>query len=664
MVNKAAAPYGTGDNQWTHLGLTGQCVWDTPDRNCPALALLGIQEGYFETRIRYQNDPWVWPAFWLWSAEDTQTWPDQAAEMCDNPPPLNRVPEWDIMENSYQRTNSFLHYNTGGMCAAADEIRAAVQQNADGSDWHVWGGYWTDTEVCLYMDGVSLGCAATFDSTAQPMHLALTLARQPEGFVAQECTRLGLDPCPPPTPELWMEVDYVRIWQQTEPPPPPPADVEGDVDFHLWAKSAADYFTSNPTQAQKDFMNAHYDRALVFSPYWDSRLSWYPRGNEYIDAMAVKPEWLTAPRSDPDPASLDWVFRDAAGNPVYIDFGCSPTCPQYAADVSNPAFQAWWLDWVSEKVALGYPGIFMDDVNMRITGTFSDANGNSIAPIDPDTGAPLTLAKWQDDFADFLELVRTTYPSLEIVHNTVWYVDQTTFTNPEVSRQIAAADLVMLEHGGADPGLDCCGSFGYRTLLTQIDRIHALGRNVIVNGEQTGLTNQEQNLATYLLINDGGDMVGSEQYGTASSHANSVFPDDASFWPGFRLQLGAAAGARYDWVSGGQTFIRRDFTGGFVVTREPGLSSASFPVPAGYHRIDGTTPSTITLAGRQSVVLIADTPAPTTTTTTTAPPPTTTTTTTTTTAPPPTTTTTTTTVPPTTTTTKPCKPRPGRPCPP
>jgi hypothetical protein len=79
-----------------------------------------------------------------------------------------------------------------------------------------------------------------------------------------------------------------------------------------------------------------------------------------------------------------------------------------------------------------------------------------------------------------------------------------------------------------------------------------------------------------------------------------VNPDN--FWAGFQLDLGDALGARYDW--GG--FIRRDFDGGIVVTREPDIGKATFTVPAGYTRVDGTpAPATITLAPQTSVVLLA-----------------------------------------------------------
>jgi hypothetical protein len=393
---------------------------------------------------------------------------------------------------------------------------------------------------------------------------------------------------------------------------PPGEDAAGDVDFYLWAKSAADYFTSDPTQAQRDFMVANYHRALVFGPsasvlsgdgYWNTRLAWYSTVHEYLDAYAIKPAEITNyPELD------SYILRDAAGNRVYIDFGCSPTCPQYAGDVGNPGFRTWFLGQIQRDVDRGYPGIFADDVNMDFR--FSDVNGNSLTPIDPRTGAPMTQANYRAYFRDFLDLVRTTYPALELVHNTIWYADQDSvppFSDPDVAAELADSDWIMIEHGFNDAGLDASGTFSVRYLLDYLDRIHSLGSNFIMNDELADTPAQwENNLAGYLLASNGGDMVGSEDYGTMAV-PGSIYPDEAHFWDGFQLNLGDALGARADWVVAGQTFIRRDFTGGFVVHREPTLAAASFDVPAGYHRIDGTpVTGPITLSGRNSAVLIAD----------------------------------------------------------
>jgi hypothetical protein len=374
------------------------------------------------------------------------------------------------------------------------------------------------------------------------------------------------------------------ITTTTTPPTEPGA---GDVKFFT-PKSGLDPWTSNPTDAQKQFMRDHYHRMLVDSPYFDSRLTWYDRAVEYTDAYAIKPAW---PQYAQHP---EWILTDFdTGRQVFIDWGCSGgTCPQYAADISNPAYRQWFLRRIQEKINLGYQGVFIDDVNLAFR--FSNGTTSTSRIRDPNTNRLLTLTDWQRYFADFMELVRATYPDLEIVHNTIWYADQTAFDDPFVSREIAAADWVMIEHGGNDGGLDAGGAYGYRTLLAFIDRVHAQGTNVIVNDDAgSTMTQAEHNLATYLLVTEGNDMVGSEMLGI-------VNPDN--FWAGFQLDLGDALGARYDW--GG--FIRRDFDGGIVVTREPDSGKATFTVPAGYTRIDGTpAPATITLAPQTSVVLLA-----------------------------------------------------------
>ena len=368
---------------------------------------------------------------------------------------------------------------------------------------------------------------------------------------------------------------------------PPTRPGAGDVKFFT-PKSGLDPWTSNPTDAQKQFMRDHYHRMLVDSPYFDSRLTWYDRAFEYTDAYAIKPAW---PQYAQHP---EWILTDFdTGRQVFIDWGCSGgTCPQYAADISNPAYRQWFLQRIQEKINLGYQGVFIDDVNLAFR--FSNGTTSTSRIRDPNTGRLLTLSDWQRYFADFMELVRATFPDLEIVHNTIWYADQTAFDDPFVSREIAAADWVMIEHGGNDGGLDAGGAYGYRTLLAFIDRVHAQGTNVIVNDDVgSTMTQAEHNLATCLLVSEGNDMVGSEMLGIVS-------PDN--FWAGFQLDLGDALGARYDW--GG--FIRRDFDGGIVVTREPDIGKATFTVPAGYTRIDGTpTPATITLAPQTSVVLLA-----------------------------------------------------------
>jgi hypothetical protein len=154
-------------------------------------------------------------------------------------------------------------------------------------------------------------------------------------------------------------------------------------------------------------MRENYYRMQTYSPYFDSRLSWYPWAWEYKDAYAIKPAW------DVFAEHPEWVLRDANGEMLYIPWGCSGgTCPQYAADVGNPEFRKWWIEGAKSKIALGYDGIWVDDVNLE--WRIGNGNGDSVRPIDPRTGSEMTLADWRRYFAEFMEQLRAALPDVEI----------------------------------------------------------------------------------------------------------------------------------------------------------------------------------------------------------------------------------------------------------
>ena len=125
------------------------------------------------------------------------------------------------------------------------------------------------------------------------------------------------------------------------------------------AEGSFDTFTSSPTVAQQDWMRAHYWRMRAYAPYFDSRLGWSSKAWVYQSAYAIYPG------SEVDVQHPEWILRDAAGNKLYIPSGCSGgKCAQYAADIGNPAFQKWWIDQSRAKLAKGYAGIYVDDVNL------------------------------------------------------------------------------------------------------------------------------------------------------------------------------------------------------------------------------------------------------------------------------------------------------------
>jgi beta-glucanase (GH16 family) len=194
--------------QWGYLAGTG--ARSTGEPNYPRAK--AWREGYFEARIRFTDNPWSWPAFWLFSMAKTEAWP---GENCAH---LNA--EWDVMENGIPNSDgtrpasswyfTALHRNTSdgtadGYCTTPDTQRIASQDftGTDLSAWHTWSGLWTADELCTYLDGVEIQCMDPYDSTRQPMHLTFTMQ------YLQTCGG-----CPSRPASLEMQVDWVRVWQE------------------------------------------------------------------------------------------------------------------------------------------------------------------------------------------------------------------------------------------------------------------------------------------------------------------------------------------------------------------------------------------------------------------------------------------------------------------
>jgi hypothetical protein len=162
------------------------------------------QYGYFEARIRYTKDPFSYPAWWLYSAEHINRWPESQC-------PLRRA-EWDILENGIvpgtdadRAHQSVIHSNSGGDCGESDRHRYYQYDRPAGglSDWHVWAGKWTPGQVCTYIDGGLAGCQATYDTSHQPMAMVFQMGIQ---------RRSGIRGAP--LPEYHMQIDWVRVWQK------------------------------------------------------------------------------------------------------------------------------------------------------------------------------------------------------------------------------------------------------------------------------------------------------------------------------------------------------------------------------------------------------------------------------------------------------------------
>ena len=351
--------------------------------------------------------------------------------------------------------------------------------------------------------------------------------------------------------------------------------------------SSTDPYTNNPTVAQQQWMRDHWTRALVYSSYWDNKTGWFPGGWSYLDAYAI---YRTSALATQHP---DWILKDAAGNNLYIPWGCSGgVCSQYAADIGNPNWRRYYIDRAKSMAALGYKGIFVDDVDMdRNVG---NGSGQQIAPIDPRTGQAMTDTAWKSYFADFLEQLRAELPGVEIVHNAVWFAGggQHDASDPYIARELHAADYVNVERGYNDDGLTGgTGAWSIYALMRYIDNVHSYGAHVILQSYAADLTSAEYNLAGYFLVTDGNDFL---------STTTGSLP--SQWWSAYDANLGDPIGTRYLWNG----LWRRDFTGGIVLLNEPGASTKTLALGGTFKTTSGQQVSSLSLGASRGAVLLTN----------------------------------------------------------
>jgi hypothetical protein len=323
-------------------------------------------------------------------------------------------------------------------------------------------------------------------------------------------------------------------------------------------------------------------RMVVWSPYFDSRTSWYANGWVYDDAYAI---YKGSPMEREHP---EWILKDASGNRLYIPFACSGgTCPQYAGDISNPAFRQAWIDELKAEMAHGYRGVFVDDVNMDMQ--VGNGAEEKVPPVDSSTGRAMSATQWRAYMATFMQEVRTQLPNAEIAHNVIWFAAEHAGTaDPSIKAEIEAANTVFLERGANDSGLTGgTGQWSLNALLSFVDQVHTLGRGVVLDGTASDPHGLEYNLANYFLISDGQDAV----------RGGGQSPE--SWWPGWSVNLGEATAGRYVW----NQLLRRDFSGGIALVNPPAAASVTVSLPVGMLNAQGETVTSVTLAGGSGVVL-------------------------------------------------------------
>src|SRR5581483_6929476 len=294
-------------------------------------------------------------------------------------------------------------------------------------------------------------------------------------------------------------------------------------------------------------------------------------------------------------AHPEWILKDQNGNWLYIPYWCSNgSCPEYAGDVANPAFRAWWISQAQGLLAAGnYKGFFLDDTNMLFRVT--DGYYNQIPPIDSNTGQTMSYYAWRSYIAQFTTQIRAAFPYANILENVIWYagpypaLDQDAY----IQQQLKSATQIDLERGVAsDPGLTGgTGFWSVYAFLHFIDRVHALGKGV--NLLQFGLNaaGQEYGLASYFMISNGTDSLSDD----------SINPNN--WFSGYSVDLGPALGPR-TYTNG---VFQRNFARGLVLMGEPGLAAQTISLPGSYQRLDGSWVNSVTLGGSQGIVLQAPT---------------------------------------------------------
>jgi hypothetical protein len=368
----------------------------------------------------------------------------------------------------------------------------------------------------------------------------------------------------------------------------------GEVRLLRNATSEFDPLIVEPTAQERRFMADTYSRMRAYPPFFDraGALEWAPPTEQYQDLYAIYNR-----EQGPGPANAlsirdhpDWVLRDSAGRPLFIPYDCRHgTCPAYAADPGNPEWRRDWIERARRELGKGYAGVHVDNVNMNRIFV-GNGRGRLVRPIGPRTGQPMTLEDWRRYVAEFTELIdrelAASHPAATISHNPVWFAPE---ESPWVLRQIESTDIVELERGFSDAGLTGGdGRFSYRTLLDHVDWLHSLGKSFVIEPYDLDRRTRTLELASYLLVSDGKDEV-------ATDHR----ADPGHFWPGWRTDLGAPMGARYEW----RGLIRRDFEHGIALVNEPEADSVEVPFDEPLVGLDGERVSRLALGPHEGAVL-------------------------------------------------------------
>jgi putative glycosyl hydrolase-like family 15 (GHL15) protein len=365
----------------------------------------------------------------------------------------------------------------------------------------------------------------------------------------------------------------------------------GKVRFLLRIDPSIDPFVGSGNAADELWIRTHWWRMMVYSTWFDKKTRWYPGGLLYKDCSGIYLKQQDLLSQHPD-----WVLKDDAGNRLFVQYNCKPDqkiCSHYAADVGNPAYRRWWIGEARDVISRGYKGLWIDDVNM--SWRISNGEGLFVNPVDPRTGRLMSEDDWRRYLAEFMEEVRTELPDIDIVHNAIWFAgpDGVRDRDPFIQREYRAADYINNEHGvyGNEGMRGGTGKWSYQVRLEYYDRVHSLGKGVIIDEvapESNTPQGREFTLATYFLISTGRDAVG-----------NQKIHNSSEWWSGYDVDLGEPMAARKSWNG----LYRRDYSSGMVLVNPPESAPRSVSLTSPLLTVDGARVTSLTLTAKQGIVL-------------------------------------------------------------
>src|SRR3954454_24668191 len=89
----------------------------------------------------------------------------------------------------------------------------------------------------------------------------------------------------------------------------------GTANISMLANTGFDAYTFRPSSATQQWIRDHFYRMTVYSPYFDSRTSWYPRGDVYLNLYGIQRG------SSLQSQHPEWILKDQQGNWLSFPWG-------------------------------------------------------------------------------------------------------------------------------------------------------------------------------------------------------------------------------------------------------------------------------------------------------------------------------------------------------